>query len=205
MALMAAKRRDNGQADWRSDWWLWPMALLLMMGGWGQTLWMGENTSPEGLAPLWLLLWAGGGVAGATLPIHWLGRRWGPVAWAAVAAWAGVPAVHDLARHYNRAAQTGDAGLYGVLALSLLLLLLGLGLSGVMTTVSWLAHRRWPGPAPNIRPLRQGFWAGLFAVICGWLLINRAFTPVPVALLAGALVLIETFFVTRESPRERKT
>jgi hypothetical protein len=204
MAIMAAKRRDNDQIDWRSDWWLWPAALLLVMGGWGQALWMGENVPPEGLAPLWLLLWAGSGVAGATLPIYWLGRRWWPVAWAAVAAWVGVPSVHDLARYYNRAAQTGDEGLYSISALLLLLLLLGVGLSGVMMTISWFASQRWPGPTPNIRPLRQGFWAGLFAMICGWLLINRAFTLVPAVLLAGALVLIETFFVTRESPREHK-
>jgi cell division protein FtsW (lipid II flippase) len=94
----------------------------------------------------------------------------------------------------------GDERLNNALPL-LLLSLLGVGLSGVMMTVSRYAYRRWPAPTPNIRFLRQGFWSALFSVICGWLLINRAFTLVPVTLLASALVLIELFFVVRESPR----
>ncbi len=183
----------NKQVSWRSDWWLWPSALLLASGGWSQALWMWENTAPGRLAPLLLLSWVGVGIAGVTLPLYWFSRRWQPAAWLGIAAWAAIPTIRELA---------GDPGWrwYSVSPL-LLLLALGVGLSGVMMTVSWLSGRRWPGPAPNIRPLRQGGWSGLLAMVCGWLLINGAFSLVSVALLAGALVLIETFFVTRESPR----
>jgi hypothetical protein len=154
---------------------------------------MWENTMPTGrLTPLVLLLWVGVGITGVTLPLYWFSRRWQPVAWLALAAWAAVPTLNELA---------SDPGWrwYDVSPL-LLLLLLGLGLGGMLMTVSWLAGRRWPGPTPQARPLRQGGWAGLLAVICGWLLINGAFSLVSVVLLAGALVLIETFFITRESP-----
>jgi hypothetical protein len=200
MATMTAKRRDKGRVDRRSDWWFWLIALLLMMGGWGQALWIWENVPPEGLVPLWLLLGTSIGVAGVTMPIYWLTRRWWPIAWLTTTAWAGVPLINDLAGGYNRATQTGVEWLYSISPL-LLLLLLGVGLSGATMIVSWFASRRWPGPTPNIRPLRAGLWSGLFTVICGWLLINRAFTLIPVALLASALTLIEAFFVTRESPR----
>jgi hypothetical protein len=200
MPGMAAKRRERNQADWRSDWWLWPSALLLVMVGWGQALWTWENVPPEGLTPMVLLLWVGVGVAGVTLPIYWLSCRWWPMSWLTVAAWMAVPRLNDLASGRDQVAPGGDEWWYSVSPL-LSLLLLGVGLSGVMMTVSWFAGRRWPGPAPNVRPLRQGAWSGLFAVICGWLLINRLFSLVPLALLASALVLIETFFVTRESPR----
>jgi hypothetical protein len=148
------------------------------MSGWGQALWMWENTLPEGFAPLWLLLWNSVGVAGATLPIHWLNRRWPPSAWLAIAAWAAVPMVNGM-----RYIQAGDEKLNNALPL-LLLSLLGVGLSGVMMTVSRYAYRRWPASTPNTRFLRQGFWSALFSVVCGW-----------------PLVLIELFFVVRESPR----
>ncbi len=189
------KRLNNRdkKVNWRSDWWLWPSALLLALSGWSQALWMWENTAPTGrLAPLVLLLWVGVGITGVTLPLYWFSRRWQPVAWLAMAAWAAAPAFNELA---------SDPGWtwYNVSPL-LLLLSLGIGLGGAMMTVSWLAGRRWPGPTPDVRPLRQGGWAGLLAVVCGWLLINGAFNLVSVALLAGALVLIETFFITRESP-----
>jgi hypothetical protein len=192
---MTKRRGDKkNQVNWRTDWWLWPSALLLALGGWSQALWMWENTAPTGrLEHLVLLLWVGAGITGVTLPLYWFSRRWQPVAWLAVAAWAAVPTLNELA------SDPGWRG-YNVSPL-LLLLLLGLGLGGVMMTVSWLAGRRWPGPTPDVRPLRQGVWAGLLAMVCGWLLINGAFSLVSVALLAGALVLIETFFITRESPR----
>lgn len=199
MAAMTAKRRDEARINWRADWWLWPTALLLILGGWGEALWMWENTPPqEGLAPLWLLLWTGTGIAGTTMPIYWLARRWQPVAWMVTAAWAAVPPVNDLAGHYNQVVRTEREWLYSLAPL-LLLLLLGVGLSGAMMTVSWFAGRRWPGPRPDIRPLREGFWCGLFAVTCGWLLINRTFSLVSVVLLASALLLIETSFIVRES------
>lgn len=191
---MTKPRGDKkNQVNWRADWWLWPSALLLAAGGWSQALWMWENTAPTGrLTPLVLLLWVGTGIAGVTLPLYWFSRRWQPVAGMALAAWAAVPTLNELAN---------DPGWrwYDVSPL-LLLLLLGVGLDGMLLTVSWLAGRRWPGPTPEVRPLRQGGWAGLLAVVCGWLLINGAFSLVSVALLAGALVLIETFFITRESP-----
>ncbi|MGD9101184.1 MAG: hypothetical protein PVF45_11955, partial [Anaerolineae bacterium] len=178
MPEMAAKRRERNRVDWRADWWLWPSALLLVMGGWGQALWTWENVPPEGLAPMILLLWVGVGVAGVTLPIYWCSRRWWPIAWLTVAAWMAVPILTDLASGRGQAAPKGDEWWYGVWPL-LSLLLLGVGLSGVMMTVSWFAGRRWPGPVPNVRPLRQGAWSGLFAMICGWLLINRVFSLIP--------------------------
>jgi hypothetical protein len=198
MAAVTAKRREKRQVDQPSDAWLWPTALLLTMAGWGQALWIGERTAPKGLAPLWLLLWAGIGVAGCALPIYWFARRWPFVAWVATIAWVLVPSVYGLA---DRAEQGGENWLYGIPLLLLLLFLLGAGLSGAMMTVGGLAQRLWPGPAPKVRPLREGLWAGLFAVICGWLLSNGAFALVPAALLASALILIETFFVIRESPQ----
>lgn len=199
MPRMATKRQNKSPVNWQSDWWLWPSALLLGLGGWGEALWTLGNVSPEqSLAPLTLLLWAGVGVAGVTLSLYWLSRRWWPIAWLTVTAWAAVPTINDMANDPKQTTSMGDRW-YSISPL-LLLLLLGVGLSGVMLTISWLAGRRWPGPAPDIRPLRQGFWSGFFAVVCGWLLINHAFSPVPVALLSSALVLIEAFFVTRESP-----
>jgi hypothetical protein len=202
MASMTSKRRNKDQIDWRSDWWLWPSALLLAVSGWGQAMWMWDHTLPEGIAPLWLLLWTGVGVVGLTLPVQWLARRWWPIAWVAAAAWAGVPTVREMADQYRQTPQTEYQWLHSISPL-LLLLLLGVGLSGVMMGASWYARQRWSGPTPNVRPLRQGFWSGLFVVICGWLLINRAFTLVLAALLAGALVLIEAYLVIRESPTEQ--
>jgi hypothetical protein len=198
MAAMKGKRREKVRVDWRSDWWLWPSALILAMGGWGQAMWMWENTLPEGLAPLGLLWWAGVGVAGLSLPIYWLARRWRPVAWVATAAWAGVPGVSDMAGRYRQVAGTADEWLYSVSPL-LLLLLLGLGLSGAMMSLAGFAGQSQAERASKVRPLREGFWSGLFVVICGWLLINRAFTPAAATLLAGALVLIETYLVEHEA------
>lgn len=203
MAAMTIKRRKQGPADHPSDRWLWPIVVLLVIGGWGQVLWIWNNIHPKGLAPLWLLLWVGIGVSSVAVPIHWLGRRWRPIAWGAIAAWFAVPSINGLASDFGQAVQAGHEWLYNISPL-LLLLLLGVGLSGMMTTMSGFPGSRWPGPASNVRALRQGFWAGLFSMICGWLLINRAFSLIPVVLLASALVLIESFLVTRESPRERK-
>lgn len=203
MAAVTAKRQDKDQTDQRSDAWLWPTALLLIAAGWGLALWMGEKVPPEGVAPLRLLLMgAGVGVAGFSMPVYWLARRWWLAAWLALGAWAGVPSLYGMARQSHRAAQAGDGWLYGVPLVLLLLLLLGTGLSGAIMAVSGFAARLWPGQVSNVRPLREGVWCGLFAVICGWLLRNGAFTWIPVALLASALVLIEAFFVIRESPRE---
>jgi len=202
MATMAAKRRDKQFQDRRSDWWLLPAALLFTVTGLGQSMWMWEHTAPQGLAPLTLLLWVGVTVAGLTLPVYWLSRLWQPVAWLAVGAWAAAPLMYDTASHYQRAAQTSDAWLQRVSPL-LLLLLLGVGLSGAMMSVAGLLRRRWSSsaPAPNIRPWREGFFSGLYAVLCGWLLVNRVFGFASVLLLASALLLFETYFVTRESSR----
>ncbi len=80
-----------------------------------------------------------------------------------------------------------------------LLLMAGLGVAGAATPVSWLLNWRFSQARPLWRPLRQGAWAGLFVIIAGWLQINRALNLIPAALLAGALILIETFFAIRES------
>lgn len=198
MAGMKGKQRDGERVDWRSDWWLWPSAFIMALGGWGQALWMWENTLPEGLAPLGLLLWVGVGVAGLSLPIYWLARRWWPVAWATTVAWAGVPEVSEMAGRYSQVVGSADEWLYRISPL-LMLLLLGLGLSGAMMSVSWTVGRRRSGLVSQVRPLREGFWSALFAVICGWLLINRAFTLGTATLLAGALVLIEAYLVDHEA------
>ncbi len=196
--MMKGKQRDGERVDWRSDWWLWPSAFILALGGWGQALWMWENTLPEGLAPLGLLLWVGVGVAGLSLPIYWLARRWWPVAWATTVAWAGVPGVSNMAGRYSQAVGSADEWLYRISPL-LVLLLLGLGLSGAMMSVSWTVGRRRSGLVSQARPLREGFWSALFVLICGWLLINRAFTLGVATLLAGALVLIEAYLVDHEA------
>jgi hypothetical protein len=200
---MASNQRDKGRTDGQSDWWLWPSALILALSGWGQAMWMWENSRPEGIAPLWLLLWIGAGVAGLTLPVYWLARRWAPASWFATGSWLGVPWIISVARDASRLAGSADDVWYKLSPL-LLLLLLGIGLSGVMTISASYAQRRWPGDPPNYRPLRQAFWAALFVITCGWLLIYRAFSLASVSLLAGGLTLFEAFLVIRESPIETK-
>jgi hypothetical protein len=173
----------------------------MSMVGWGQAVWIWENDLPQGLTPLWLLLWTGIGVAGLTLPVNWVARRWWPAAGLAAAAWVAVPAASEMASRYQEAAGTGDKWLSEFSPL-LVLSLLGLGLSGVMMIVAWYIGRRWSSPPPGVRPLREGFWAGLFVVICGWLLIIRVFTLTLAALLAGSMVLIETYMVIREAEKK---
>ena len=188
-----------------SDWWLLPSSILLIMGGWGQALWMWDNIQPAGLAPLALLFWVGVGIAGLTRALFWLSHRWWLVGWLAVAAWLAVPLVMEMASQQDPPPQEVGQWLYDNVPL-LLLALLGVGLSGTMMNVAWYAKRRWPGTEPNARALRQGLWSGLFAVICGVLLISRAFSLPVIALLAGALILIEAFLVVREStPETRET
>lgn len=201
MGTMTTERREKKPINLRSDWWLWPSAILLIMGGWGQALWMWDNIQPAGLAPLALLFWVGLGVAGLTLVIYWLAHRWWLVAWLAVAAWLAVPLVMEMASQQDPPEQAAGQWLYDNAPL-LVLALLGIGLSGVMMNVSRYAKRRWPGAEPNIRALRQGLWSGLFAVICGVLLISRAFSFPAVTLLAGSLVSIEAFLIVRESAPE---
>lgn len=200
MATMTAKKRQQHRTDWRSDWWLWPSALLLALGGGGQATWMWENTRPEGLAPLLLLVWTGIAVAGLSLPVFWFARRWWPPAALAMTAWAVVPAVSESASRHVQPVGMMEEWLY-IFSPLIVLLLLGLGLSGLIAGMSWYAGRQWSDSSPRVRPLRQGFWSGLFAVICGWLLIVRIFSWILVALLAGALVFIEAYLVVRESPR----
>jgi hypothetical protein len=195
---MTTQRREKESLDWRSDWWLWPSALLLVLGGWGQAFWMWENSLPAGFAPITLLFWVGLGVAGLTLAIYWFARRWWLAALLAMAAWLAVPAATELAREYDRAAQTEAGWLQDVSPL-LVLALLGIGLSGVMMGLSWYARNRWAVQEPNVRALREALWSGLFVVICGLLLISRAFTFASAALLAGSLVLMEAFLIVRES------
>jgi hypothetical protein len=201
MAAMGTKRANTMEIDWRADWWLWPSALILALTGGARALWMWENTPPDGLAPLWLLLWLGVCVAGVTLPVYWLAQRWVPAAWLAMVTWLGVPAINNLAA---RSSQVGPDAL-DTFAPLLLLLLLGVGLSGLMLTLTWyLAHKG--SSALKGRPLRQAFWSGFFVVVCGWLLINRAFTLAAVVFLAGALALLEAFLVMRESaPKKKKS
>jgi hypothetical protein len=204
MAIMTRQRRGKNQKDWSSDWWLLPSALILAMTGWGQAMWMWENTHPEGATPLWLLLCIGVGVAGLALPVYWLTRRWWPSAWLAAGVWVAVPMFSDMARQYNRTALAQDTWLHRFSPL-LTLFLLGVGFSGFMIGLTGYAARRLPELPPSIRPLREGFWSGIFVVACGWLLIYRAFTLAAMILLAGSLVLLEIYLVLRESPRKRRT
>jgi hypothetical protein len=68
-----------------------------------------------------------------------------------------------------------------------------------MMGLSWYARNRWSVQEPNVRALREALWSGLFVVICGLLLISRAFTFASASLLAGSLVLMEAFLIVRES------
>ena len=192
---MAGRQRKK-TTDPHSDWWLWPAALLFLATGLGQSVRMWTHTPPEGLAPLTWLLWVGVAVGGVTLALCWLALRWRPAAWVATAAWCGVPSLYNLARQPFELA--AGAWLYDFSPL-LLLLLLGTGLGGAMAAVAGLAQRRWPGTPPLVRPWRQSVFAGLFVVLCGWLLMDRLFGPASVLLLGGALLLLETFFVIRET------
>jgi hypothetical protein len=195
---MAAKQGEKGPLELGSDWWLWPSAFLLATAGWGQAVWMWENIDPQGLAPLWLLLWVGLGVSGATLAVYWLVSRWWPAAWLAVIALAAVPTAIEMARQYDEAVPVENAWLHEVSPL-LVLLLLGVGFSGALMSVMSYLRRRWPGEAPNVRPLREALWCGLFVVFCGLLFISRAFSMASAVLLGGSLVLIESYFVVREA------
>jgi hypothetical protein len=158
---------------------------------------MWDNSPPEGFAPLWLLLWTGLGVAGVTLPVYWLARRWWPVAGLAMAAWVFVPRLMELSRQYDVAVSPDEQWLYDFSPL-LVLLALGIGLSGAMMGLSSYIGRRWSAPPSKSRPFREGFWVGLFVAICGWLLIIRLFALALVALLAGSLLMLELYFVVRE-------
>jgi prepilin signal peptidase PulO-like enzyme (type II secretory pathway) len=51
------------------------------------------------------------------------------------------------------------------------------------------------------RPLRQSAWAALFLVVCAWLQMIRALHWIVAALLAGVFILLETFFLTRNTSR----
>jgi hypothetical protein len=172
------------------------------MGGWGQAVWMWDNILPRGLAPVALLLWTGMGVAGITLALYWLAHRVWLIAWLATAAWLAVPAVMELGGQYDLPADTGPEWLYTFAPL-ILLLLLGVGLSGAMMVMAWYAGRRWSGEAPKLRPLREALLSGLFVLFCGLLLMSRAFTLGSAVLLACALILLESFIVVRESTPEQ--
>ncbi|MFQ5613557.1 MAG: hypothetical protein ACE5H9_15645 [Anaerolineae bacterium] len=56
---------------------------------------------------------------------------------------------------------------------------------------NWL--KRDPG-----RLLREGIWVGLFVAVCAYLRLYFFLNWTLVAVLAGALALMETFFLTRE-------
>jgi hypothetical protein len=201
MAAMTVEQGDAQRADWRSDWWLWPSAVLLALAGWSQALWMWDNSAPTGLTPLWLLGWIGLGVAGIALAIYWLARRWWPFAWLAVVAWAGVPKAIELAQQYDVTPDNGTEWVYDFSPL-FVLLLLGVGFSGAMMSLAWYAGRRWSDWSPKTRALREALWSGLFVVIGGLLLISRAYSWASLILLAGGLILIETYLVLRESVPE---
>ena len=201
MGHMAKKQAQGAPTNWRTDWWLWPLALLLVLSGWGQAVWIWEHIPPDGLAPVWLLLATGVGAAGLSIPVYWLARRWWQVAVVAAVTWLGVPLVNRLVHDYGSGAQPPPAWLYDYSPL-LLLSLLGLGLSGAMMTISWyiagdqkVTARDQTGTSPGVWPLREGLWSGLFVMVCGWLLLNRAFNIGAIALLASGLVLLEAYIL----------
>ena len=198
---MTVKQQERPRVSWRLDWWLWPAAFLLALSGWGQVVWMWESVRPRGIAPWWLLLWTGVGVAGIAVALFWIARRWQLAAWLAIAAWAAAPVVYRMAAQPDPDVGAALERLQ-IFSPLVLLLLLGLGLSGVLVSLSGFAERRWSYLLPNTCALREGFWSGLFAATCGLLLINRLFNAVTAGLLAGALILIESYLVLREAPPE---
>jgi hypothetical protein len=196
-----AKQEKTRATNWRSDWWLWPLAFLLGAAGWGQAVWMWDNMVPTGFAPLWLLVWTGVGMAGITLVAYWLARRWWPVAWAMAAVWAAVPKAIEIATQNEDVLLQGGEWLPEFSPL-LVLLLLGVGFDGALMSLAWYAGRRWSDWTSNTRALREAFWSGLFVLLAGLLFISRAFSLASVILLAGGLILIETYIVLRESAPE---
>jgi len=48
-------------------------------------------------------------------------------------------------------------------------------------------------------PIRQSTLAALFLVVCAWLQMIRALHWIVVALLLGVFILLETFFITRNT------
>jgi hypothetical protein len=200
MAAMA-EQDETHTSTWRSDWWLWPLAFLLGAAGWGQAVWMWDNMVPTGFAPLWLLVWTGVGTAGITLIAYWLARRWWPVAWMMAAVWAAVPKAIEIATQNEDVLRQGGEWLHEFSPL-FVLLLLGIGFDGALMTLAWYAGRRWSDWTSNTRALREAFWSGLFVLLAGLLFISRAFSLASVILLAGGLILIETYIVLRESAPE---
>ena len=86
--------------------------------------------------------------------------------------------------------------------ISLLLLAIGLGVTGAVWFIARLIHWRFFAPVHALRVWRQSIFAAAFVVSCAWLEINRALSwPLALAILL-ALVLVEAFLNIREREGE---
>ena len=90
-------------------------------------------------------------------------------------------------------------------AIGLLLLAIGLGVTGAVWFIARLIHWRFFAPVHALRVWRQAIFVAAFVVSCAWLEINRALSwPLALALLI-ALALIEAFLDIREREGEVKS
>jgi preprotein translocase subunit Sss1 len=89
--------------------------------------------------------------------------------------------------------------------ISLLLLAIGLGVTGAVWFITRLIHWRFFAPVKALRVWRQAIFAAAFVVSCAWLEINRALSwPLAFAILI-ALALVEAFLNIREREGEAKS
>ena len=90
-------------------------------------------------------------------------------------------------------------------AIGLLLLAIGLGVTGAVWFIARLIHWRFFSPVKVLHVWRQSIFVAAFVVSCAWLEINRALSwPLALALLI-ALALIEAFLDIREREGEVKS
>ena len=90
-------------------------------------------------------------------------------------------------------------------AIGLLLLAVGLGVTGAVWFIIRLIHWRFFSPVKALRVWRQAIFVAAFGVSGAWLEINRALSwPLALAILI-ALALIEAFLDIREREGEVKS
>lgn len=82
-------------------------------------------------------------------------------------------------------------------SIMLLLISIGLGVTGLIWCLLRLIHRRFFAPVAAARVWRQAIFFALFTVSNAWLQLNRAFTLSVAAIMLGVLILVEIFLNIR--------